>query len=105
MKLEAICLFSLTPETFWALRRVPNAQSFFLIERVSNIKSWLLINKIVQTIDNAKQKNILFEEDIIELIDLYDKAIKNKKILATSYDIETLENKLKNLLKNWILQC
>jgi penicillin-binding protein 1A len=82
---------------FWnqLIKEPTNAQSFFLIERVSNIKSRLLINKIVHTINNAKQKNILQENDIIELVNLYDEAIKNNKIVATSNDIEILKNKLK----------
>lgn len=81
---------------FWneLIKEPTNAQSFFLIERVSNIKSKLLINKIVQTVSNAKEKNILFEKDIIELINLYDEAIKNRKIIASTSDIKILKNKL-----------
>jgi len=83
---------------FWNqfIKEPTNAQAFFLIERVSNIKSRLLINKIVQTINNAKQKKILEEKDIIELIELYDEAIKNNKIIATSDDILILKDKLKS---------
>jgi penicillin-binding protein 1A len=83
---------------FWNefIQEPTKAQSFFLIERVSNIKSRLLINKIAQTIDNAKQKNILEDKDIIELLSLYDEAINNNKIDATQNNILILKNKLKS---------
>ncbi len=82
---------------FWDdfIEEPTRAQSFFLIERVSNIKSSLLINKIVETINNAKEKNILQEQDVIELIEIYNIAITDKKIIAKKEDISILKNKLK----------
>jgi penicillin-binding protein 1A len=83
---------------FWNqfIKEPTNAQSFFLIERVSNIKSRLLVKKIIQTINNAKAKNILQEKDIVELINLYDEAIKTDKILATENDISIIRGQCTN---------
>lgn len=83
---------------FKELKEEPSiAESFFLIERVSNIKSRLLINKITQTINNLKEKNIISEKDIVELINLYVCAIKNNTIKASESDMLTLKNKLNKL--------
>lgn len=71
-----------------------NAESFFLIERVSNIRSRLLVKKIVQTIKQAKAKNILSDDDINQLVNLYLTAIDNKKIIAELSDIESMKTQL-----------
>lgn len=81
---------------FWnkLITEPSNAESFFLIERVSNIRSRLLVSRIVQTIKQAKAKNILSDNDINQLVDLYLTAIKNRKIIAEPSDIKTMRMQL-----------
>ncbi len=70
------------------------AESFFLIERVSNIRSKLLSNKIIQTVKTAKEKGLMHENDIIELVKIYAQAIKNKKIYTQNEEFENMRNML-----------
>lgn len=71
-----------------------NAQAFFLIERVSNIRSKLLTNKIVQTVQNAKENGLLNCNDIKELVNIYTEAIKSEKIIADSSELVELMERL-----------
>lgn len=70
------------------------AEAFFLIERVSNIKSRLLTNKIIQTVKAAQEKGLMCESDIVELIEIYAQAIKNRKINVQSNEFEKMKNML-----------
>lgn len=81
---------------FWGktINTPSKAQSFFLIERVSNIRSSLLSNKIEKTVKSAKENNILKDEDIKELISIYEEAINNNKISASLDDLKLLEQKI-----------
>lgn len=72
------------------------AQSFFLIERVSNIRSGLLVDKIIDTINNAKKKNILFKKDIEDILDLYKNAIEKDRIKANPVLLEKIREKCIN---------
>uniref|UniRef100_UPI0040473B63 biosynthetic peptidoglycan transglycosylase n=1 Tax=Shewanella baltica TaxID=62322 RepID=UPI0040473B63 len=67
-----------------------NAQAFFLIERVSNIRSKLLVNKIIETVNSAKEKRLLTHDDIGSLFDLYSNAVKNDKITADNTELRKL---------------
>ncbi len=70
------------------------AESFFLIERVSNIRSRLLTVRLIQTIQNAKNKGLLTHSDIVALIKLYEKAIQNKKISDETDEIIIMKKQL-----------
>ena len=70
------------------------AQAFFLIERVSNIRSRLLSNKIIQTIKAAQEKGLMSETDIVELVEIYAQAIKNRKINVQSNEFEKIKDML-----------
>lgn len=76
------------------LKNCSKAQAFFLIERLSNTKQKLLYNKISSTIKSAKNQGKLSTTDIQEIIQIYKKAINEKKIIASQEDFQLLKNQL-----------
>ena len=76
-------------EYFWGglIERPTKAQSFFLVERVSNVRSKLLVNKIVETARSAKKQGLMSESDLISLAKIYEKAVQDKKIIASQEDL------------------
>ncbi|MBY6033312.1 transglycosylase domain-containing protein [Marinobacter daepoensis] len=81
---------------FWGkIEKEPsNAQCFFLIERVSNVRSRLLVNKIIETAKSAKDKGLMNESDLRTLTLLYDNAVRDKKIIASSGELKKLRTLL-----------
>lgn len=79
-------------EHFWGKveKKPSNAQAFFLIERVSNIRSRLLVNKIIETAKSAKDKGLMNDSDLRALTLLYENAVRNKKIIASSNEVKKL---------------
>lgn len=66
------------------------AEAFFLIERVSNIRSKLLVNKIIDTVNAAVRNGLLTTADKAELLNLYQKSVRENKISATDDEIKKL---------------
>lgn len=87
-------------EYFWEnVEKAPSkAQSFFLIERVSNIRSKLLVNKIIETARSAKRAGLMNDSDFKSLFSLYERAVKENKIKASSNDLGELEKALSTRL-------
>lgn len=81
---------------FWGkIEKVPtNAQAFFLIERVSNIRSKLLVNKIIATARLAKTHNLLSDDDLKSLVQIYSHAVQSNKIIASTLEIAKLTDGL-----------
>lgn len=73
-----------------------NAQAFFLVERVSNIRSKLLVNKITETVLSAKKQGLMNDDDISELVELYAKAIRDRKIIASQTELFKLSDGIIN---------
>ncbi len=84
-------------EYFWCkVEKNPNnAQAFFLIERVSNVRSRLLVPKILETAKSAKNKGLMDESDLHDLIFLYEEAVSNNKIIASSDQLKVLRDSLR----------
>lgn len=57
---------------------------------MSNIRSKLLVNKIIETVNSAKEKRLLTHDDIGSLFDLYSNAVKNDKITADNTELRKL---------------
>lgn len=67
------------------------AESFFLIERVSNINSRLLTTRIIQIAKEAVRTNLLNKNDIHVLVNLYENAVIEGKIIDVSNGISKLK--------------
>ncbi|UYF98863.1 biosynthetic peptidoglycan transglycosylase [Halomonas sp. GD1P12] len=83
-------------EYFWCKveKNPTNAQAFFLIERVSNVRSQLLVLKIIETAKSAKNKGLMKKEDLNDLVILYEQAVINNKIVASSDKLKLLRDSL-----------
>ncbi len=79
-------------EHFWGkVEKYPsNAEAFFLIERVSNVRSRLLVNKIIETANSAKDSGLMNDSDLRALTLLYENAVRDKKIVASSKEVKIL---------------
>lgn len=84
-------------EYFWCKveKNPTNAQAFFLIERVSNVRSRLLVPKIIETAKAAKNKGLMDDSDLQDLIFLYEQAVSNNKIIASSNQLKVLRDSLR----------
>ena len=79
-------------EHFWGkVEKYPsNAEAFFLIERVSNVRSRLLVNKIIETANSAKDSGLMNDSDLRASTLLYENAVRDKKIVASSKEVKIL---------------
>jgi len=61
-------------------RSVSKAEAFFLIERISNIKSLILVDKIIHTIKQMRENNMISNEDIAQIKSIYSEKVKSRTL-------------------------